>query len=130
MRRAQPGLVARMLIYRGLIMREHPGAVISQYVIVLGEGRVRGHQDLAGQGFALDLGLVYLRDRDPEGLLTDLTLAPLAVLGRGGPARRAAVFAQALRLIREHGGSRTPELLEFALVMATIRLTPPTIADR
>jgi len=127
MRTATRDLVARMLIYRGLIMRRYPRARLTQHVIVLGDGTVRGHRDREHSGFELDLDLLYLRDLDPAVLLARPSLAPLAVLGRGDVPARAGAFAAALRLIRAQGGDRADELLEFAAVLGTIRLDRPTM---
>lgn len=127
MRSGAADLVARMLVYRGLIMRTYPGQHLNQHVIVLGDGKVSGHQDFPGQGFMLELGLAYLRDLDPDLFLAGASLAPLATLCRGGPGQRARTFAQVLRVIDKDGGDRVAELLEFATVLATIRLDSNTI---
>ena len=59
-----------MLVYCGLIMRTYPGNRLTQYVLVLGGGgRIRGHDDLARYGFALDLIIIYVRELDPALLL-------------------------------------------------------------
>lgn len=121
-REASRGLVARMLIYRGLIMREQPGAHLSQHIIVLGDGLITGHDDLQNNGFALVLGLIYVRDLDPDELLENSTLATLAVLARGDPDVRADSLMQAVNVIEDQGGERAGELLEFAGRMAMIRL--------
>lgn len=71
--------------------------------------------------------MLYLRDVPVEGLLAEPSLAPLAVLGRGTDEERAEAHLQALRLIAQHAGDRTGELLETASVLATIRLRAPTI---
>jgi hypothetical protein len=127
MRATTTELVARMLIYRGLIMRAYPGFRLVQGVLVLGAGRVAGFDDLAGSGFALDLRVVYMRTMDPGRFLGVPSLAPLAVLGRGSVRERAGVFAAAVRVIREQGGSRVQELMQFADRLATITLDRSTI---
>jgi hypothetical protein len=127
MRATASDLVPRMLIYRGLIMRAYPGESLSQHVIVLGDGRLRGYEEVAVHGFALDLRVLYLREVEPATVLAHRGLAPLAVLARGDASARSAAFAAALRIIAEDGGTRAPELLEFATRLATIRLDRPTI---
>jgi hypothetical protein len=128
MRTTAPDLVARMLVYRGLIMRTYPGNQLTQYVLVLGGGgRIRGHDDLARYGFALDLIIIYVRELDPAMLLEEPSLAPLAVLGRGSADDRAKAFSTATRLIRRHGGPEAGELLEFASRLAIITLDRPII---
>jgi hypothetical protein len=86
-RRASSDLAVRMLGYRWAVMREREGELLSQHVIVLGEGWVRGHDDLEQNGFRLDLNVIYLREVDPAGWLQNPSLAPLAALGRGSAAR-------------------------------------------
>lgn len=127
MRSGSSDLVARMLVYRGLLMRAHPRAYLSQHVLFLADGVVEGHDDLAANGFALDLNVVHLRTIEPEVLLRSPTLAPLAVLGRGSAEVRARALAEALTLIAEKGGERQHELLEFSTTLATITLDPNTI---
>jgi hypothetical protein len=114
-----------MLVYRGLILREHPSQRLTQYVIVLGDGRVRSHPDL--RDLEARLTVIYLRDLDPATLLSHPGLVPLAVLGHATPEQRVQVFTDSVRLIRHHGGPRLPENLEFAGLLASIRLDPTTI---
>jgi hypothetical protein len=121
-RRAEPDLAIRMLGYRWAIMRDHPKKQLSQHIVVLGEGRIKGHDDLTVTGFQLDLNVVYLRDLEPATLLKDPSLAPLAALGRGSPSERAVAYGQALRLIQRHGGARAHELTEFATLLGAITL--------
>lgn len=124
-RRPDRSLLPRLLVYRGLLMERHPGRRLTQHVVVLGGGRVVPHGPT--DGFTLDLGVLYLREVDPGRLLATPSLAPLAVLGRGSEARRAEVFATALRVIAESGGDRTVELVGHASVLATVTLPVPTI---
>ncbi|HST84303.1 MAG TPA: hypothetical protein VLL08_21380 [Kineosporiaceae bacterium] len=119
-RQATSDLVPRMLGYRSLIMLAHLGEQLTQYIVVLGGGRVRGHDDPTTQRFWLDLKVLYLRELDPAACLADAALAPLAALGRGSPAARAEAYAQALRVVYKEGGPRTGELLAFTTVLATI----------
>lgn len=127
MRDVTSDLVARLLIYRGLILREHPRKHVTQHVVVLGNGRLRGYDDLSGQGFALDLRVTYLREVSASVFLAEPGLAPLAALACGSNGERQLAFAAGLRLIHERGGQRSRELLEFAAVLATIRLDRHTI---
>jgi hypothetical protein len=124
-RTGTPDLAARMLVYRGLIVREHPSQRLTQYVIVLGDGRVRSHPDL--RDLESHLTVIYLRDLDPATLLSHPGLVPLAVLGHATPEQRVQVFTDSVGLIRSHGGPRLPENLEFAGLLASIRLDPTTI---
>ena len=91
-------LVPKMLLYRGLIMSRHKFHHVTQYVVVLGRGTVRGHDDYAVNEFRLNLHPFYLRDADPEQFLNDAHFAPLAILRRAGPAERDEL---ATRVIRE-----------------------------
>src|SRR5450432_2994133 len=70
------GLVQRMYDYRGRVMRRFPGRRITQHIIVLGGGQVRGHDDFEANGFALDLKVIYLRDCDPASFMSEAFLAP------------------------------------------------------
>ena len=49
------------------------------------------------------------------------------MLARGSATERRAAFATALEIIRRKGDDRAGELLEYATVLATIRLDAPTI---
>jgi hypothetical protein len=120
-------LVTRMFNYRARIMTLYPRARLTQFVIVLGDGRVRGHDDVSN-GFILDLRVIYLREHDPAEFLHDPVLAPLAVLARGRRKARERSFSAALRLIRDSGHPWTGELLQTAETLALIRLDETTIA--
>jgi hypothetical protein len=78
---ASEELIQQLMIDRALIMLAYPEDRLSQHVIVLGEGTVRGHDEPARRGFSLKLNIVYVRDLDPEVLLGSANLAPLSVLG-------------------------------------------------
>jgi len=121
-----PDMAVRMIGYRAQIMRYHPNLQVSQYAIVLGEGRVRSADD-PENGFQLGLRTIYLRECDPELFLTVPGLAPLAVLARGDQATRARSLASAVNLIQSQPGPQQSQLLEAAAVLATIRLDGPTI---
>jgi hypothetical protein len=84
--RPQDDLVRRMYEYRGRMMREFPGYRLTQHIVVLGAGVVRGFDDLDRFGFALDVRLVYLRERDPAEFLADPVWAPFRRAGQGNPA--------------------------------------------
>jgi hypothetical protein len=120
-------LVTRMFNYRARIMILHPNMLLTQHVIVLGNGRVHGHDDVRN-GFLLDLRVIYLRERDPAEFLTDPVLAPLAVLARGRRKTREKSFGAALRLIRDSNHPHAGELLQTAETLALIRLDPSTIS--
>jgi hypothetical protein len=121
-RKGSDELVPRMLIYRGLILRDHPKHVVSQHVIVLGEGRVQGHDDFAKHGFTMDLHVLYLRDADPQRFLGHPNFAPLAVLPVGDPQEQIRSAKELIDVLRRDGGDRTAELLEFAWVLARITI--------
>jgi hypothetical protein len=117
-----------MIGYRASIMRSHPGKQISQYVIVLGEGRVRSADD-PENGFTLGLRTIYLRECDPAPLLSVPGLAPLAVLAEGDRLTRARSLVAAVNVIQAGTeiGPAQAQLLEAAAVLATIRLDGLTI---
>jgi hypothetical protein len=119
-------LVSRMYNYRGRIMDLHPGTRLSQHIVVLGDGRVTGYDDL-NNGFVLDLHVVYLREHDPGGFLADPVLAPLAVLTRGSRKERQNTLAAAFTLISQSRHPQTQDLLQIAETLATIRLPHPSI---
>jgi hypothetical protein len=127
--RATQTLVARMLVYRGLIMQSHPKHHISQHIVVLGDGTVRGYDDFAGNGFALDLNLLYLRSADPQAFLDRAGFAPLAILRRGDLAELEALAARAVEAVRKDGGERAERLLEFITELAPIA-SDPHIVER
>jgi hypothetical protein len=122
-----PDLARRILEYRARIMKHYPDAQFTQYVIVLGNGLVRGHDDLERFGFALDLRVIYLRERDPAEFLTSPELAPLAVLARGSGAVREQSLAAAFRLLKNSSHPRVIDLRLSAEMLAGIRLDRPTI---
>jgi hypothetical protein len=116
-----------MFEYRARIMMHHPDAQFTQYVIVLGDGVVKGHDDLERFGFTLDLRVIYLRERDPEEFLSSPELAPLAVLARGSRAVREQSLASAFRLLKNSSHPRVIDLRLSAELLAGIRLDGPTI---
>lgn len=120
------GLVTRMFNYRARIMTLYPQMRLTQHVLVLGNGRVRGHDDVRN-GFTLDLRVIHLREQDPAYFLVDPVLAPLAVLARGSRKRREQSFGAALRLIRDSGHPQLGELFQIAETLALIRLDSSTI---
>jgi len=116
----------RMLGYRAQIMRRNPGMQVTQIAVVLGEGNLGDLVDPA-TGFRLGLRAIMVRDADPQVLLADPGLAPLAVLTRGSPQRRCHHLAQALLLIRSEPPRRRSALVEASLELARIVLDRPTI---
>jgi hypothetical protein len=122
-----PALVRRMYEYRGRIMHEHPGIRLIQYVVVLGAGTVSGHDDLAANGFALELRVVYLRNHDPAEYLRSPVSAPFAALARGTPAERERSLARALTLLRTSGHPSALSWRQAAETLARLRLDPATI---
>jgi predicted transposase/invertase (TIGR01784 family) len=125
--RPRADLARRMFEYRARIMMHHPDAQFTQYVIVLGDGVVKGHDDLERFGFMLDLRVIYLRERDPEEFLSSPELAPLAVLARGSRAVRERSLAAAFRLLKNSSHPRVIDLRLSAELLAGIRLDRPTI---
>jgi hypothetical protein len=99
-------LVQRMFEYRGRIMRLFPEFRLTQYVIVLGSGNVVGFDDLERFGFALDVRVIYLRERNQEDFLTNVLLAPFAVLARGSRAEREQSLGRAMKFLRDCGDPR------------------------
>jgi len=120
-------LITRMFNYRARLMVLYPNLHLTQHVIVLGNGRVHGHDDVRN-GFILDLRVIYLRERDPAEFLTDPVLAPLAVLARGRRTTREKSLGAALRLIRDSNHPHAGELIQAAETLALIRCDPSTIA--
>jgi hypothetical protein len=115
-----------MFNYRARIMTLYPQMRLTQHVLVLGNGRVRGHDDVRN-GFTLDLRVIHLREQDPADFLIDPVLAPLAVLTQGPRKRREKSFGAALRLIRDSGHPQLGELFQIAETLALIRLDSATI---
>lgn len=117
-RDARSDLGLRMLEYRARIMVAHPGAGLTQHVVVLGRGRVPTVvRD--GQVLVMRLHVTYLRRHDPEDLLASASLAPLACLGRlKNNDQRAGVLRRALEVISATVSG--PRLEGLALVAATL----------
>jgi len=109
------------------MMREYPGFRLSQHVLVLGNGQVRGYDDLPTFGFALDVRVIYLREHDPAEFLANPVLAPFAALGRGSPALREEALGAAIRLLRDSDHPQRWVLLQVTEALARIRLDPLTI---
>jgi hypothetical protein len=89
---AEADTALRMLEYRAQIMKRFPGLEVAQYAIVLGGGRWRSCDD-PKNGFRLGEKVVRLFECDPEVLLRDPHLAPLAVLARGDLYERGQALA-------------------------------------
>jgi hypothetical protein len=116
-----------MLLYRGLIMQQFPKHHVSQHIVVLGEGTVSGYDDYQANDFAVKLQVLYLRDADPDTFLGDVNFAPLAMLRRAGPAESVKVAARVIDVVRERGGERLEQLLEFIAVLAVIASDPAVV---
>ncbi len=116
----------RMLGYRAQIMRRYAGKQVTQIAIVLGDGHLRDLSD-PETGFRLGLRTVHVRDADPQALLADPALAPMAVLTRGTREARQHRLAQALIRIRKEPPNRRSALVEASLELARIVLDRPTI---
>ena len=120
-------MVARMMGYRGVIQRRHRREVLDQYLIVFGGGRVSEFIDPVLTWFWRRLGVIFLRDLDPERFLGSPSLAPLAVLTRGGTRARARALGRALVVIHDQGGERAVELRTFAVTLAGLTVDRLTI---
>jgi hypothetical protein len=119
-RRPSVDLIARMFVYLLAILNHHSGAKVSQHVVVLGTREIREYPGTAVHVFWKSVSVCFLRDVDPARFLKEVSLAPMAALGRGDDARRTSVFAEAVTMIRDGGGSRMQDLLEFAATLASI----------
>lgn len=120
-------LIRRMLEYRSRIMRQHPDSRLTQYVLVLGDGRVPGYEEQKALGFTLDLQVIYLRLCDPAEFLANPALAPFAVLARGDRQQRENALGAAIRLLRNSGHPQSQTQLQITEALARIRLDPETI---
>jgi hypothetical protein len=118
----RPGLVTQLLGYRFAIMRDYPDHELTQHVIVLGDGTVRGHDELTRWHFVLELHVLYLRHLEAAAFLKDPRTAPLAVLARGSTAERAHALEAALRVIDESNVDHSGLLYNAAGALAAIRL--------
>jgi hypothetical protein len=117
-------MVARMVGYRGVIQRRHQGEVLTQYLVVLRGGRVRGFIDPVLSWFWRRLGVIFLRDLDPEVLFSIPDLVPLAVLARGTPEE---LLLRSLAMIRKRGDGRGGELHASAITLAELKLSKDAI---
>jgi predicted transposase YdaD len=127
-RRPRADLPLRLLEYRARIMRRNPGFSLGQHVVVLAGGRVTAElRD--GEDFFARTKVTYLREHDPDSLLADLSVAPLASLGRmRRPTDRAAVLRSALQVIATRAApERVSDLAAVTIVLAGIHLDPDTI---
>jgi hypothetical protein len=116
---------ARITGYRAQIMRRHPGKSITQFAIVLGEGRLQSCDD-PPNGFKLGLKTLYVRDCDPQFLLANPHRAPLAVLAQGSTDKRIENLRTVMKMTRKEPDGAF--LAEAALTLATITLDRSTIA--
>ncbi len=125
--RPRRGLADRMYDYRARLKREHPGRRLTQHVIVLGDGKVIGHDDYEANDFVLNLRPIYLREHDPSEYLADPFLAPFATLARGSPQQREQSFAAALRLLGRSAHPLANLWILCAVSLARLRLDGSTI---
>jgi hypothetical protein len=121
-------LVIRLFNCRGRIMSLFPEQHLTQYVIVLGDGKVTGHDDLAN-GFILDVTVICLREMDSAVFLADPVLAPLAVLARGSEKQREQFLAEAFQVIMKSNHPQNLGLLETAEALALIRLPAKVVTQ-
>ena len=119
-------LAIRMLGYRAVIMAAHEGKSLTQYAIIMKDGRVPSCDD-PENGFSLGFHPIYLRDHPPEPLRKGIALAALSSLAQGDTATRAEGLADAYARIQTLPETEIAALLEAADVLATIRLDPNTI---
>lgn len=121
-------LAHRMLEYRAGIMRRHPRHRITQHVIVLAHGIAPEKLNDPPELHYL-INVTYLRDADPEPLLTGPGLAPLAVLARAtDTTQRIAHLRRALlQITNVDDPGRRHDLLHATAVLAGIHLAPTTI---
>jgi hypothetical protein len=122
------GMARRMLEYRARIMALHPRHGLTQHVVVLAQGTVPAEYSSASR-FVLHLQVTYLRDEDPERLLANPSLAPLAVLARARDQRqRVDHLRRALEVIVQVPRERhRRDLVHTAVTLAGIHLDPVTI---
>jgi hypothetical protein len=126
---ATADLGIRMLEYRARIMSQDSRS-LSQHVLVLGDGTAPSRVE-DGRQLRMTMNVVHLRDQDPWVLLDDVSLAPLAVLGRvGDVSERIDVLRATFRLLADvQDLDRRSELAEITMVLASIRLDEDTIDD-
>ncbi|MBK8078281.1 MAG: hypothetical protein IPK24_22730 [Kineosporiaceae bacterium] len=106
-----------------------PGTSLTQILVVLADGHVAPNTP-DQQAFRHRTHVTYLRDADPNTLLSGPRLAPLAQPGPGHDTRRERtdLLRRALIVIRDHAPpERCDDLASTALVLAAIRLDPDTI---
>jgi predicted transposase YdaD len=126
--KASSHLVLRMRKYCGEIMQKYPGDELAQHILILKNGQIAEPAEEWLQLFWKAVTVLYLRDVDPAVFLKEVSLAPLASLGRGGAAERAEAFRSALLLIGEQEDkTRVKSLLEHAVVLAKINLKPGVV---
>lgn len=122
-----PVMPLRMFGYRWALMNKYEKDVLVQHVVVLHRAGFKAHRDPVVRQFWPSVRVVNLQELNPGLLLSDVSLAPLASLGRGSPDERAANFGEAIRIIRARGGARVGELLQYAMVLARITLSTSII---
>jgi hypothetical protein len=65
-REVPKNLVATMAWHRAALLQAHPVGTLEQYVVVIGDGDVRRHDDPVHTGIYFDLKILYLKDIEEE----------------------------------------------------------------
>jgi predicted transposase YdaD len=127
-RSPDPAMTHRMLEYRARVMALHPRHRLTQRVVVLAHGTVTPEL-LDPPQLTLRLNITYLRNEDPERLLANPSLAPLAVLAHAHDQdERAKLLLRSLAVIKTvTDPAHRHDLLHTAVTLAGIHLDAPTI---
>jgi hypothetical protein len=67
--RVPPDLAPTMARYRAALRQAQPTDDLEQYVVVVGDGTIRRHDDPVHTGREFDLQLLYLKDLEPDWFL-------------------------------------------------------------
>ncbi|MBK6872088.1 MAG: Rpn family recombination-promoting nuclease/putative transposase [Kineosporiaceae bacterium] len=129
-RRPARNLPIRMLEYRARIMRLEPTARLYQHVVVLAGGDVE-NELTDGDRFFTRFDVTYVRRQDPDELLSQVALAPLASLGAVQRTRdRRVILRRALQVIHDGAApEQARRLVDVAAVLAAIHLDAATIEE-
>jgi len=122
-RGTEADIYTRMLEHRVQIMRRYPQTRLSQYVVLLGAGRVQMHDDPEA-GFFLGLRVVSLPRTDPDEFLRRPNLAPLAGLSYGNQVTRKRSFVNAFGPTEHLPREDRQRQLETILNLAAVSLDP------
>ena len=122
-RGTEADIYTRMLEHRVQIMRRYPQTRLSQYVVLLGAGRVRMHDDPEA-GFFLGLRVVSLPRTDPDEFLRRPNLTPLAGLAYGNQVTRKRAFVNAFGPTEHLPRENRLRQLETILNLAAVSLDP------